>query len=119
MPRYELARKLRRQLTPPEFLLWDRLKTRGPGQLVFHRQYAMGDYILDFYCKRAKLCVEVDGHHHTQDDRIAKDAVRDAWLRSRGIEVYRIPAGDVFEDADEAADGIILLAEERLSSAAK
>ncbi len=113
MPHYDLARKMRRQLTEPEFLLWDRLKTRGDG-VTFRRQHALGNYILDFYCKKARLCVEVDGAHHWDDKRIEKDKTRDEWLRSQGIEVYRIPASNVYADADEVADGIVLLAMSRM-----
>ncbi len=105
---------MRRQLNAPEFLLWERLKTRGDDRPIFRRQYAIGDYILDFYCIRAKLCVEVDGHHHTTDDGVARDSERDAWLLAQGIETYRISAGTVLANADEAADGVILLALSRL-----
>ena len=113
-PKYTLARSMRRKLTPPEYLLWERLKTRDKDAPIFRRQYALGSYILDFYCVRARLAVEVDGAHHYEDEEIESDARRDAWLAERGIEVYRIPAGDVFADADSAADGTIRVALERL-----
>ncbi len=85
-PKYALARKIRRQLTAPEYILWDRLKVRDKDNPIFRRQYALGQYILDFYCVRAKLAVEVDGSHHYEDDRIQSDNRRDAWLGERGIE---------------------------------
>ena len=113
-PKYDLAREMRRTMTPPEYLLWERIKTRQAGGPVFRRQYAFGPYILDFYCIRAKLAVEVDGNVHSFDDKAAKDSVRDAWLESEGVEVYRLPAAEVFRDADGAADGAILKALNRL-----
>ena len=114
-PKYMLARSMRKALTTPEWLLWERLKTRQQGGPIFRRQYAIGPYILDFYCIRAKLAVEVDGSQHSADEATAAhDTVRDAWLNDQGIEVYRLPASTVFADADGAADGAILLAEERL-----
>ncbi len=114
--KHTLARQMRRALTPPEYLLWERIKTRQSGCPVFRRQYAFGPYILDFYCIRAKLAVEVDGDAHNNDSAIAKDAVRDTWLNSEGVEVYRIQAADIFKDADGAADGAILKALDRLQS---
>jgi len=74
----------------------------------------LGQYILDFYCVRAKLAVEVDGIVHGFDHKMASDARRDAWLGTLGIDVYRLNAADVFADPDAAADGAIQMALERL-----
>jgi len=112
-PKYELARKMRKALTPPEYLLWERLKARLPGRPVFRRQEAIGPYIVDFYCSKAKLVIEVDGGIHGEDTNYQRDATRDDWLKAEGFHVYRIPAAAVFANADEVADGIILLAIER------
>jgi very-short-patch-repair endonuclease len=113
-PKYELARKMRRALTRPEFLLWDRIKQRQPGAPVFRRQYAFGPYILDFYCIQAKLAIEVDGQEHGVESQINHDTKRDAWLRSKGIDTYRIPAYEILKDVGDVADGIYDLAIERL-----
>ncbi|MDC7677282.1 endonuclease domain-containing protein [Asticcacaulis machinosus] len=112
-PKYALARTLRRKLTPPEYWLWQYLKLRLPDQPVFRRQYAAGAYILDFYCFKARLAVEVDGGLHGLEDRPAADEKRDKWLMDQGIMTYRIPAADVFRDVEGVADGIRLLAIER------
>src|SRR5690606_25534368 len=106
------ARRLRKQLTKPELWLWLRLRERS-GDLIFRNQHAMGPYVLDFYCAGARLCIEVDGEVHTQDAQMSHDHVRDQWLESQGIYVYRIPAREVLADPDQAADGVIRLAEER------
>jgi very-short-patch-repair endonuclease len=103
------------ELTEPELWLWLRLKSRSDEGLVFRNQHPIGPYILDFYCARAKLCIEVDGADHTRDDRIARDAVRDAVLADMGIYTYRITGGDVLEDPDEAANGVVLVALERIA----
>jgi very-short-patch-repair endonuclease len=112
--KHGLARKMRRALTRPEFLLWDRIKVRQSGMPVFRRQYAFGPYILDFYCIKAKLAIEVDGQQHGFEDAIKHDTARDEWLHSQGIEVYRIPASEVLRNVEEVADGIYDLAIERL-----
>jgi len=95
-------------------MLWTRLKARDASGLNYRCQVPAGPYILDFYCPKVRLAVEVDGAHHTEDAQVAYDEARDAWLRSKGIEVYRIPASIVFADADLAVDGVKLIAEERL-----
>ena len=114
--KYEQARSIRRKLTPPEYLLWKRLKFRGNERPVFRRQEAVGPYIADFYCLKARLVVEVDGSTHCEDEQIARDAARDAWLKAQGIENYRVSAAEVFRSPDQAADGIILLALDRIGS---
>ena len=108
-----LARQMRKGLTGPEWLLWERLKRRLDDGLVFKRQHAFGPYILDFYCFKARLVIEVDGGLHSEDAQIAKDANRDAYLRSEGLEVYRLPTAEVYRDIDGVADGIRLMALER------
>ncbi len=112
------ARRFRKNLTEPELWLWLQLTSRSDDGLVFPNQHPIGPYILDFYCARAKLCIEVDGADHTRDDRIARDAVRDAVLADMGIHTYRITGGDVLEDPDEAANGVVLVALERIAQLA-
>ena len=99
------ARQLRRTLTPPEAILWSRLRRRGEGP-VFRRQHPLGRYILDFYCPAAKLVIEIDGIGHSHGDQPERDERRDAWLIGQGLQVLRIAAVDVFRDADEVADSI-------------
>jgi very-short-patch-repair endonuclease len=100
----DAAKRLRREMTPPEVRLWLRLRSEdGPR---FRRQHAMGPYVLDFYCPEARLVVEVDGWGHSIGDQPGKDEVRDAWLLARGLTVVRINASDVLADPDAAADGV-------------
>jgi very-short-patch-repair endonuclease len=107
------ARRLRASMTPPEVLLWVRLRRREPNSPIFRRQHAIGSYILDFFCPAASLAVEVDGSSHGHGDQPLHDERRDAWLRHQGIEVVRIAAVSVLRDPDWTADGIRRLAAER------
>jgi very-short-patch-repair endonuclease len=107
-----LARKLRKAMTEPERLLWSRLKSRNDG-LVFKRQQAIGPYILDFFCHKAQLAIEVDGGLHGTESAYARDNTRDAYFLTLGIETYRISAAEVYRNADAAADGIRLRASDR------
>jgi len=113
--KYQQAKILRRNLTQPEFLLWDALRRRQPGDPIFRRQYPFGPYILDFYCIKAKLAIEVDGQAHGQPEQALKDERRDAWLSQHGVYTYRICAGEIFHDLGEVATGVHLLAMDRLA----
>ena len=110
------ARHFRKNLTDPELWLWLRLKDRSDGGPVFRSQHPIGPYVLDFYCPQAKLCIDIDGADHTRDERIARDAARDTYLAEMGTYTYRISAGDVLDDPDEAADGVEILALERIGA---
>ena len=101
-----LARKLRKTMTLPEILLWQRL-FKSPDGVKFRRQHSVGDYILDFYCAEAKIAIEVDGSVHDMGGNPQRDAERDEVLREFGIEVLRIPAADVLKSPDEVADGVV------------
>jgi very-short-patch-repair endonuclease len=100
------ARKLRRQMTLPEVLLWNLLR-KSPDGMHFRRQEPLGKYVLDFYCAKAKVCIEVDGIAHNMGDRPERDELRDDELRAIGIEVVRIPATDVLKSPEEVARALV------------
>ena len=108
------ARKLRREMSLPEVKLWQILRT-SPGGHRFRRQHPAGPFVLDFFCARANLAIEIDGFAHETGDRPARDAARDVWLRERRIDTLRIPATDVLRDAGEMAGAIVGMVEERLA----
>jgi very-short-patch-repair endonuclease len=94
-------------MSPPEALLWSRLRTlRGAGP-TFRRQHLIGPYIADFYCSAAKLLIEIDGADHTKDGEIERDLRRDEYMARLGYRVVRIPARDVLRDVDDAVQGIV------------
>jgi len=101
-------------MSPPEVRLWLRLRERTDARPIFRRQHPIGPYVLDFYCAAARLAIEVDGVGHDMGDRPRRDARRDAWLASRGIETLRIPAGDVLRRLDETLEAIFMTARERM-----
>ena len=103
---YKAPRRLRRTLSLPEVLLWQRL--RG-ADVRIRRQHPVGPYVLDFYCPAAKLGIEVDGVAHEMGERPQPDEVRTIWLQSQGIDVLRIPAKDVLADPDSIADALLRL----------
>ena len=103
------ARTLRQAMTLPEVLLWQELRKR-PANLRFRRQHPAGIYVLDFFCPRHRMAIEVDGEGHGRGDQPERDAVRDAWLMGEGIKVVRIPAVDVLRDLEAVVLHIIAIA---------
>jgi very-short-patch-repair endonuclease len=99
------ARKLRRKLTLPEVLLWERIRGGRLNGLRFRRQHPIGPYILDFYCASAHLAVEIDGAGHDHESQWAHDKRRDRWHWENRIRALRTPARDILND--EAIEGVI------------
>ncbi|MER9423673.1 endonuclease domain-containing protein [Mesorhizobium sp. M0317] len=93
------ARALRVHATKGESLLWYELRDLKSAGIKFRRQCPIGPYIVDFACLAVKLIVEVDGDMHEHDRGMRHDAVRDAYLRSLGFEVFRVDEPDVINSA--------------------
>ena len=107
------ARKLRKEMSLPEVLLWRLLKGQPMG-VKFRRQHPISKIGMDFYCSDARLVIEVDGFAHNTGDRPEQDQARDAWLQSQGLETVRIPASEVLKDSVAVADAIVAMALSRL-----
>jgi very-short-patch-repair endonuclease len=103
------AKRLRKEMTPPEIGLWLALRRNEAG-LRFRKQHAVEDYVLDFYCAPARLAIEVDGEAHGRGDRPARDAIRDAWLVSQGLRVVRYPAIEILSNLEDVARQIVAIA---------
>ena len=81
------AGKLRRQPTPVEHILWQKLRRNQVGGVAFRRQHAIGSYIVDFCAPSVKLVLELDGSQHM--DQAEYDANRTAFLAEHGYRVIR------------------------------
>jgi very-short-patch-repair endonuclease len=100
---YQLSddiRRLRREQTPAEGLLWHNLRAKRLNGAKFRRQHPIGDHIVDFCCLRYRLVVEVDGAQHAEPDEEAKDAARTARLERHGFKVIRFWNADVMKGLD-------------------
>jgi very-short-patch-repair endonuclease len=115
------ARRLRKQMSLPEVLLWAAIRRGQVDGLRFRRQHPLGGYVLDFYCDEARLAVEVDGAAHDNIARAARDEVRDAWLGAHRIRVLRLPAVYVLKNLDGAivAIGVAALEQANLLAATR
>ncbi|SMF61310.1 endonuclease domain-containing protein [Allosphingosinicella indica] len=111
------ARDLRREMSLPEVLLWQRLRDSATGHR-FRRQHPIGPYIADFCCLAVKLVVEIDGEAHDWGDRPAHDDRRDMFLKQNGYRILHINASDVLRDIDSVICGVIAEAENPLHQAA-
>ena len=90
------SQNLRKQMTKEERHLWyDFLKTY-PVQ--FKRQFSIGAYIVDFYCYKAGLVVELDGSQHCDPDMLIYDKRRTDFLNKQGLFVFRVSNLDVMRD---------------------
>ena len=100
------ARKLRKEMSLPEVLLWQQLRQR-PAGLKFRRQFPIGQVTADFACLERRLIIEVDGEGHNFGDRPRRDAARDVMLGRAGFTIVRVAARDLLKDIDAVLRFII------------
>ena len=112
----ERARHLRREQSPPEGVLWSRLRDRAVG-FKFRRQHPIAGYVLDFHCDEARLGVEVDGID-AHEGRAGRDAARDARIERCGVRVIRFAAVDVSRNLDGVVLTIVDVCRERVGDGA-
>jgi lysyl-tRNA synthetase class 2 len=97
------ARRLRRDQTDAERVLWFRLRDRRLNGLKFKRQVPIDKYIADFFCAEARLIVELDGGQHATRD----ESNRTAILESMGYLVVRFWNNDVLQNTDGVLEEIL------------
>ena len=90
-------RHLRKNMTKAEIILWSELR-RKQFQHKFRRQFGIGPYIVDFYCPKLKLVIELDGDVHYMGDAPQRDKTRTEFLRTKGITVKRYTNSEVIYD---------------------
>ena len=94
----ELARKLRTKSTKSEIRLWQYLKSKKMMGYDFHRQKPIDNFIVDFFCNKLKLAIELDGYTHTFEEIAEKDALKQERLKEFGITVLRFCDEDVMKN---------------------
>ena len=93
-------RYLRKNMPKSEVLLWTKLKNNQIHGERFLRQYGVGQYILDFYCPRLKLAIEVDGESHYTSGAEEYDKDRQKYIEAYGIQFLRFTNPDICENLD-------------------
>ena len=91
-----LAKKLRKNMTKEERRLWYDFLREYP--LRFVRQKVLGKYIVDFYCAKAKIVIELDGSQHYDPQEMEQDTIRTTFLEGYGLTVIRIPNNAVTQN---------------------
>lgn len=99
------ARQLRKEDTSAEKLLWKKLRGNKLG-VKWRRQHPIDMYILDFYCPKAKLCIELDGSVHTSKENREYDKMRNLYLKNKNIKTLRFWNSEVEKDLDGVLEKI-------------
>ena len=96
-----------------EVILWLRLKNKRLKDYRFRRQYSVGKYVIDFYCPKLKLAIEIDGESHFTEKAEIRDKLRQYIIESYGIEFMRFTNREIYENID----GVLLAIMERFEKA--
>ena len=99
------VRAMRHEQAPAEQKVWWCLRNRRLNGYKFRRQYAVGSYVVDFFCPSCNVVVELDGESHV--DRAHYDERRTQNLRDRGLTVIRFWNTDVFENLEGVLERIL------------
>jgi len=99
----ERAKELRREMTPAEKVLWNELRANKLG-VRFRRQQVIAGFIVDFYCHKAALVVEVDGDIH--DLQQEEDARREKALSALGLRIVRFGNDEVLRELSTVVEKI-------------
>lgn len=98
------AKELRKNMTPAEKLLWNRLRNRKVANCKFRRQHPIDTFIADFYCHEKKLVIEIDGKIHNKQKQY--DINRTAEMQNYGITVIRITNDEVEKELEKVVEVI-------------
>jgi len=110
----QIARMLRNNMTLAEILLWGQLKQKGLLGYDFHRQKPIDEYIVDFFCPRLSLAIEIDGDSH--EGKLEKDSQRQYDIEKLGVRFLRFPDEEVKQNLNGVLEAIRLWAEAHCSS---
>ena len=98
------SRRMRKEPTEAEAILWKNLRRKGLDGMKFRRQHPIGRFIVDFYCPPAKLVVEADGEIH--NDTLEADRERQGILEAQGYRVIRFSNSQITGNIDLVLEGI-------------
>ena len=91
----EFSRDLRSHSTLSEILLWQKLRASQFRGYAFNRQKPLGNYIVDFYCRKLDLVIEIDGNSHEYEEAVLEDEERQRVLEHLGVYFLRFPDVEV------------------------
>ncbi len=94
----EYSRRLRKNTTDAEKMLWSNIRGKQLKGYQFYRQKPIGNFVADFYCPKGSLVIELDGGQHYSEEEKVKDNNRDKCMEGMGLKVLRFSDRDVFEN---------------------
>ncbi len=102
----QIARQLRQNMTRSEVILWQHLKGKQMHGFDFDRQKPIDEYIVDFYCKKLWLAIEIDGSSHDSEEAQEQDQYRQARLEAYGIRFLRFRDDEVIYQTEAVLQAI-------------
>ena len=103
---FRRAGLLRNHMTEAEKLLWNELKSNKLNGFKFRRQHPINQFIVDFYCHKTKLVIELDGEIHKNKDQKDRDEGRQFILEEFGLKVIRFKNEEVMNQRNLVLDKI-------------
>ena len=102
---FQIAERLRRDMTATEKIIWDRVCNKQLGVRI-RRQHPVWKFIADFYCHEVRLVIEIDGDIHLRSENKEYDISRDIILKEFQIEILRFTNAEVINETDLVIDKI-------------
>jgi very-short-patch-repair endonuclease len=93
-------------MTGPELVFWTAVRDRKLKGYKFRRQYSTGRYVIDFYCPKMRLGIEIDGDSHFYNDQQQYDAVRKEYIDALGITVLRYTNDDIMKNLNGVLEDV-------------
>jgi len=90
-----------------EVILWSKLKGKGLMGYKFRRQYSIGSFVIDFYCPKLKLAIEVDGDSHFIEGAEDYDKERQAIIEVYGIKFFRFTNKEICENIEGVLTSVV------------
>ncbi len=92
------SQQLRKNMTDAERVLWSKIRGKQLKGHQFYRQKSIGNFIVDFYCPKGSLVIELDGGQHYSEEGKAKDDHRDKYMEGMRLRVLRFSDREIFEN---------------------
>ena len=102
----QYSRQLRKNMTDAERHLWTKIRMKQLNGYRFYRQKPIGDYIVDFFCPRAKLVIEVDGSQHFSAEMTGYDRIRAECMKGLGLRVLRFTNTEILKHVEGVVESI-------------
>lgn len=102
----DLRKTLRKNQTKAEKIIWKYLRNKQLKGFKFFRQYSIDFYVLDFYCPKLKLAIEIDGPYHLESQILEHDEERQMDIESLDIKFLRFTNHEIYYDLDSVLEKI-------------